>query len=122
MHVVRLEKCSIGTQVARLDAKWPSLDQVEAGIWEMNGSDRTEMTLFGEDSSTLMFGGGGDWFLVTFTSDNGVCSQLVDPAQRHNGTRDVIIGGQAASYPVLCQCRSGRSRRPNLLSHGYARR
>lgn len=87
----------------------PSWSQIEAAIRELDGKNRTLVTL-GADDETYMTIGGGELgkYVVTVTFDNISFHNLVD-LSKPDETEKLVVGGQEGIYPAkicvdLLQC------------------
>lgn len=73
--------------------------EIESAIRELDGYDKTLVTLETNHKTHMAVGGGAGKYIVYLTFDNESFYSLVDPTQ---GDKDeaIVVGGQEGIYPA----------------------
>ena len=77
----------------------PTWEQIETAIRELNGKNKTLVTLGSEDETYMSVGGGrGGKYVVTVTFDNLDFHVLVNFLKADKKVEKLIVGGQEGNY------------------------
>jgi hypothetical protein len=71
--------------------------QIETAIRELDGQNKTLVTLEADDESHMAIGGGRGKYIVYLTFDNDIFDYLFDPSQPDR-EEVLVVGGQAGIY------------------------
>jgi hypothetical protein len=76
--------------------------QIETAIRELDGQNKTLVTLEADNESHMVIGGGVSKYIVYLTFDNDIFDYLFDPSQPDR-EEILVVGGQAGIYHArLC--------------------
>ena len=76
--------------------------EIESAIKDLDGNQRTLVTLKTDDEISMNVGGGDTVYVVYVTSDNKTFQYLVDPVLSNTKRKRLEIGGEEADYTLNC--------------------
>lgn len=77
----------------------PSWNQIETAIKELNGKNKTLVTIGAENETYMSIGGGAEGrYVVTATFDNLDFHVLVNFLKPDNKVEKLVVGGQEGNY------------------------
>ena len=76
----------------------PSWNQIETAIRELNGKNKTLVTLGADEETYMSIGGGAGKYVVTATFDNFDFYILVNLLKPDNQIEKLVVGGQQGNY------------------------
>lgn len=77
----------------------PTWNQIETAIRELNGKNKTLVTIGAEDDTYMSIGGGAEGkYIVTATFDNFDFYVLVNLLKVDNQIEKLVVGGQKGNY------------------------
>ena len=78
--------------------KKPTWNQIETAIRELNGKNKTLVTLGADEETYMSIGGGAGKYVVTATFDNFDFYILVNLLKPDNQIEKLVVGGQQGNY------------------------
>ncbi|MGB3651378.1 MAG: Imm1 family immunity protein [Rivularia sp. (in: cyanobacteria)] len=78
--------------------KKPTWNQIETDIRELNGKNKTLVTLGADDETYMSIGGGAGKYVVTATFDNFDFYILVNLLKPDNQIEKLVVGRQEGNY------------------------